>query len=114
VLTAAVYGVEVPGADGKAGMATVEVEPGGTLDLVGLADHLARTLAPYARPLFLRVTAQMDTTGTFKPRKVDLARDGYDHARVSDPLYLLHPQSRCYEPLDARLRDALEAGTVRL
>ena len=40
-------------------------------------------------------------TSTFKLRKVDLQREGYDPARVRDPLFVRDPAARAYVPLDA-------------
>ncbi|MFO1187577.1 MAG: long-chain-acyl-CoA synthetase [Alphaproteobacteria bacterium] len=53
-----VYGVPVPGTDGKAGMAAIHVES--YLDMDALADRLVAMLAPYARPVFLRVKDEID------------------------------------------------------
>ena len=50
IAEATVYGVAVPGTEGAAGMATLVVD--GALDLAELRRHLARSLPPYARPLF--------------------------------------------------------------
>jgi fatty-acyl-CoA synthase len=114
VVTAAVYGVNVPGYDGRTGMAVIETDRDSPVDLDGLAGHLRAELPAYARPLFLRVSGGIDTTATFKPRKADLVRDGFDPARARDPLYLLDPESGRYVPLDARLHERIVAGTIRL
>ncbi|MQY28578.1 long-chain-acyl-CoA synthetase [Nocardia aurantia] len=74
---AVVYGVDVPGADGKAGMAAVTLRPGAAFDGRELADHLFRDLPGYAVPLFVRVVDELETTSTFKSRKVELRRQGY-------------------------------------
>src|ERR1700742_39686 len=80
-----VYGVTVPGMDGRAGMAALVVD--GAFDITTLAEKLEGHLAPYARPVFLRLQPQIDVTGTFKQRKVDLVREGFDPSTISDPLY---------------------------
>ena len=112
VLHASVYGVTVPGTEGRAGMAAVVTE--GTLDLAALHGHLAERLPGYARPLFLRLCPQATLTGTFKYAKTELVRQGFDPARCSDPLYFYHPESRAYTALDAPAYDSICAGTVRL
>jgi fatty-acyl-CoA synthase len=114
VVATAVYGVAVPGYDGRAGMAVIEVDSAAPPDLDVLARRLGEALAAYARPLFLRLTERLDTTGTFKPRKADLVADGFDPARVRDPLFLLDPRSGRYVPLRADLHAAVVAGTIRL
>ncbi|WP_227980179.1 long-chain-acyl-CoA synthetase [Nocardia spumae] len=77
ITEAVVYGVDVPGADGKAGMAAVTLDPGAELDGRALAARLYDRLPGYAVPLFLRVVPELETTSTFKSRKVDLRKQGY-------------------------------------
>ncbi len=84
VTDAAVYGVSVPGAEGKAGMAAIVVEQ--RFELPVLHAHLQAHLPGYARPLFIRRCASLDTTGTFKLNKTALAREGY--AASSDPVWV--------------------------
>lgn len=106
-----VYGVEVPGCDGRAGMASLVVAP--EFDPAALAAHVDAELPAYARPLFLRLRPEMETTGTFKYRKADLVADGFDPARVKDPLFFRDGRSG-YVPLGAALYARLLAGEVRL
>jgi len=109
---AAVYGVAVPGTEGKAGMAALAAD--GALDLAQLRRHLASRLPPYARPLFLRLTDSIGATATFKHDKIALKRDGFDIATVRDKVYFDDPQRQAYVPLDAALFRRLVAGTIRL
>jgi fatty-acyl-CoA synthase len=71
-------------------------------------------LPDYARPLFLRFRRQLETTGTFKQRKVDLLADGFDPSRIFDPLYLDHPGQGRYVPLDEALHEEIVSGRLRL
>jgi fatty-acyl-CoA synthase len=112
VLDATTYGVEVPGADGRAGMTAIVA--GENLDLGKLADHLARRLPAYAHPLFLRISAELDSTETFKQKKQLLAREGFHPVVVSDPLYFRDPQSGEYRPLDDEAHARIKDGTLRL
>ena len=97
-----VYGVEVPGSEGRAGMATLAYEEGGSFDPQTFYLHAAQHLASYAVPVFVRVTNTADMTGTYKLRKVDLKRQGYDPALCSgDPLYVADAQAGTYQPLSA-------------
>src|SRR3546814_8215299 len=59
-----VFGVSIPGTDGRAGMAAIVCDPG--LDLVKLHAHIVKELPDYARPLFIRLSHEMEVTGTFK------------------------------------------------
>ncbi|WP_339914756.1 long-chain-acyl-CoA synthetase [uncultured Brevundimonas sp.] len=80
------YGVPVPGQDGKAGMVALIVE--GRFSSRAFAEWVDAELPPYARPVFVRLLKQAETTGTFKYRKVDLVEDGFNPARVQSGLYV--------------------------
>ena len=112
VTEANVYGVQVADLDGRAGMASISVEPG--FDLAALCAHVTRNLPAYARPLFLRIQPTTDITGTFKYRKVDLVRDGFDPAKTTDPLYFDHPQQKAYVPVTAELYGQIQSGAFKL
>jgi fatty-acyl-CoA synthase len=112
VKEANVYGVRLPGVEGRAGMAAVVAEDG--LDLDAFRQHLADRLPAYARPLFLRLTPEIQATSTFKQRKVDLVKEGFDPKAVADPIYFLHPERARYVALDAELHEAICAGRVKL
>jgi fatty-acyl-CoA synthase len=112
ILDANVYGVTVVGHDGRAGMAAIVCE--GACDLAGLHAHLCANLPEYARPLFLRVQPQIEVTGTFKQKKVDLARDGFNPAATGDPIFLNDPVKRAFVPLDPALYGKIERGEIRL
>jgi fatty-acyl-CoA synthase len=94
-----VYGVAIPGMDGRAGMAALVVGPG--FDVAALARQLEGKLPHYARPIFLRLSPAIEVTGTFKQRKVELVQEGFNPSTIADPLYWLNPASGRYEPLDA-------------
>jgi fatty-acyl-CoA synthase len=105
-----VYGVQVPGQDGRAGMAALLFAPGVTFDGAGFWRHVDETLPRYAAPLFLRLLPEMEVTGTFKLRKVDLQEEGFDLARCGDPLFFRDDEAQAYVPLDASLARAIAAG----
>jgi fatty-acyl-CoA synthase len=112
IADANVYGVTVVGSDGRAGMAAIVCE--GPCDLGALHAHLARNLPDYARPLFLRIKNKLDVTATFKQKKTDLVRQGFNPAATSDPIYFNDPQSHSFVSLDAALYRRIESGEVRL
>jgi len=78
------------------------------------ASGVEQDLAAYARPLFGRILPQMESTGTFKQRKVDLVKEGYDPATRADPSYFRDPQKDCYVPLDAVSYDRIVSGEIRV
>ena len=108
----AVYGVAVPGADGRAGMAALVVDH--DFDLSGLRRALAERLPAYARPVFLRIVPAIELTGTFKLRKQELALEGYDLQRIRDALYVDDAARGQYLPLDAALYARVLSGATRL
>lgn len=109
---AVVYGVQLPGADGRAGMAALTFN--GALDGAALAQHLCAALPAYAVPLFLRLKPEQEVTGTFKFKKVDLKREGFDPVALSEPLYVLADRKRGYEPLTPALHQQIHSGALRL
>ena len=112
VREANVYGVTIAGRDGRAGMAAIAVD--GNLDLAAFRAHVARQLPDYARPLFLRIQSEIDVTGTFKQKKVDLVRQGFDPTAIRDPIYFSDPASQAYVRLDQDLYQRIQAGQVRV
>ncbi len=103
----AVYGVEVPGCEGRAGMAAVA----GAVDPADLYASAARSLAPWARPVFLRACPDLERTETMKLRRQRLAEEGFTRCGA-DPVWLLRPGG--YVLLDAARLDALQLGEIRL
>jgi fatty-acyl-CoA synthase len=108
---AVVYGVAVPGAEGRAGMTAIV--PGDAFDLGKFAAHLATRLPDYARPLFVRLCTHIDATGTFKPQKQKLAAEGFDPSRIGERLYVFDRHERCFVPLDNNHFAAIQCGEVR-
>jgi fatty-acyl-CoA synthase len=106
-----VYGVQTPGHDGRAGMAAITARS--SIDLAALYQHLSRTLPTYARPVFLRLTPEVETTGTFKYRKVDLVRQGFDPMNTKDPLYVFDAETGGYAPIDADMFRRIGDGYMR-
>jgi len=106
-----VYGVEVDGADGRAGMAALVVD--GAFDAKAFGEHVKRELPAYAQPLFVRLLPALDTTGTFKIRKLDLVADGYDPARIKNPLFF-HDPRRGYVKLTKAVFDRIAAGGAKI
>jgi fatty-acyl-CoA synthase len=107
-----VYGVTIPGRDGRAGMAAIVTDD--ACDVAGLHAHLSAQLPEYARPLFLRLQREIAVTGTFKQRKINLVSEGFDPAMTDDPIFFNDPATRRFVPLDDALRARILSGEVRL
>ncbi|HOV04813.1 MAG TPA: long-chain-acyl-CoA synthetase [Kaistiaceae bacterium] len=114
VKEAVVYGVRVEGREGRAGMATIVVDDDIGFDLAALKRHLRQQLPIYARPLFLRVTAAIEATGTFKQRKVNLVKDAFDPERNSDPIFFGAADTDDFVPIDDALYRRIQSGEIRL
>ena len=108
-----VYGVEVGGMEGRAGMAAI-VATEEDVDLRKLLQQLSLSLPAYAVPLFVRLVSNVTTTGTLKLKKVNLRNDGYDRGKVTDPVFFLHPVQKAYIPLTQELQAEIANGSLRL
>ena len=104
-----VYGVEVPGLDGKVGMAAIVA--GADFDLKAFYATAEARLPAFARPRFVRLLSAFDTTGTFKYKKTDLVREGFDPSRTKDKIYILNEDG--YVPLTKARTAEIKAGTWR-
>jgi fatty-acyl-CoA synthase len=104
-----VFGVEVEGAGGRAGMAAIQLKEGEEFDGKALAEAAYERLPGYAVPLFVRVVSELAHTSTFKSQKVDLRKEGY-RADVDDPIYVLSGRSEGYVPFYDEYPDEVAAG----
>ena len=107
VAVANVYGVRVPGTEGRAGMVALTLEPPAQFEPGAFHQFAAEQLADYAIPLFVRLAPAADLTTTFKLRKTDLQRAGYDPQRCGDPLYVRDARAGSYRPLSGAALAAL-------
>ena len=112
ILESNVYGVQIAGRDGRAGMAVIVAKD--NLNLTALRDHIAQQLPEYARPAFLRIRKDNDLTTTFKQKKINLLKEGFDPSRTSDPIYFNDPQRKAFVRLDPALYEQINSGRVQL
>lgn len=109
-----VYGVEIKGMEGKAGMVAI---PNTTkelnLNLPELLINLKKALPAYAIPLFIRIVKEIEATGTYKLKKTDLQKEGFNPNVVHDLMYYLNPQLG-YQKLDLDTYDNISSGNLRL
>ncbi|HJQ84466.1 MAG TPA: AMP-binding protein [Candidatus Binatia bacterium] len=109
-----VYGVAVPGEDGRAGMAAVVLAADTSFDGAGFYARAERHLPAYARPAFVRIVPEMDVTGTLKQRKHVLVEEGWDPTRVTDALWVRDDARRTYVPLTVAVAEEIARGRWRL
>ncbi len=107
-----VYGVEVPGGEGKAGMAALVTNK--SFDLAQLAVHLEKNLPFFARPVFLRFQPAIETTSTFKQRKIDLQKEGFNPGEIKEPIYVRDAATGKYSPLTPAFYDDIVKGRMKL
>jgi len=108
---AAVYGVQIPGAEGRAGMAAI-LDPEESLNMEAFGAGVAKALPSYARPVFVRIIKTMDMTGTYKMKKIDLQKEAFDVTKVSDKIYCLCNGK--YVRVDNELYSKIVSGQMRL
>lgn len=106
------YGVSIPGMEGRAGMVALVVED--DFDPKAFYTHVQEHLADYARPVILRIQTTIDVTGTFKQRKVELVKQGFDPQGISDPLFIMDHKTHSYVSVTQALYDDICSGKRRL
>jgi fatty-acyl-CoA synthase/citronellyl-CoA synthetase len=107
---AIVYGVEIAHSDGRAGMASVSIKEGCDLDLQAFLQHLNQHLPPYAVPVFIRIQARQQVTGTFKYQKGELKKQGFDIEQSADPILVRLPKTSTYQTLTPDLLNQINQG----
>ncbi|KAK4041818.1 Isopenicillin N epimerase component 1 [Parachaetomium inaequale] len=120
VLEANVYGVQLPGHDGKAGAAAIHIDPG-VKDVFDHQDFLrhARTHLPrYAVPLFLRHVQAPSATHNNKQNKMPLKQEGVDPDKVGagDKVFWIerHGKGASYIPFTRQDWGDLHVGKAKL
>uniref|UniRef100_A0A4W4HM05 Very long-chain fatty acid transport protein n=1 Tax=Electrophorus electricus TaxID=8005 RepID=A0A4W4HM05_ELEEL len=104
----AVYGVSVPGVEGKAGMAVI-ADTTRNFNYDTFLQGVMKRLPSYARPIFLRLSPVVDTTGTFKIQKTRFQKEGYDPRHSTDRFYFLNSRMGRYVALTEEVyNDILE------
>lgn len=113
-----VYGAKIEGSAGRACMAHIRLKDGvgvGEVDLDLLHRETAEKLPVYQLPLFLRITeGEFEMTSTFKHKKVQLRKQGFDPGQVNEPLFFRNPETKSYVPIDASLYEQIQSGKFRL
>jgi len=108
VADSTVYGVTVPGMEGRAGMAAVVKKSDQTNEeFVGeIGKRLSKSLPSYAVPVFLRLCNRVDKTGTYKLKKTSLQQASFYPVKDEQVFYWNNPIKR-YTILDVETIDAI-------
>lgn len=123
LVEANVYGVEIPGHDGRAGCAALYVRPEerASFDYTGLLKHARKGLPRYAVPLFLRIVEHSTLMHNNKQNKVELRKEGVDLKKIAhgkagkdDAILWLGPGMDTYQPFSEKDWNEIVGGKVRL
>eukprot|EP00298_Acanthocystis_sp_HF-20_P008773 c17890_g1_i1.p1 GENE.c17890_g1_i1~~c17890_g1_i1.p1 ORF type:complete len:628 (-),score=255.17 c17890_g1_i1:76-1959(-) len=98
-----VYGVSIPGKDGRACMAAIVLREGKSLDMKSFSAYVTKELPKYSIPLFLRFLPEVEITGTFKHKKFELKTEGYNPSVVKDKMWYYNHSKQSYEVLDEKV-----------
>jgi acyl-CoA synthetase (AMP-forming)/AMP-acid ligase II len=110
----AVYGVQVPGMPGQAGMAAVIKRQDREWDWKIFSDLAGNNLPPWAVPRFIRFIESFEMTHTMKIVKVTLRKQGFDPALVGGGLFFWDVDAGMYEPMDIEIHRKILAGTIKI
>ncbi|QDG49580.1 long-chain-acyl-CoA synthetase [Persicimonas caeni] len=94
-----VYGVEVPGYDGRAGMAAMVLDDDAEFDGDALFALVDEHLFPAAHPRFVRLVDALEHTDSFKFITTTLRDEGANPTAIDDPIYVYDADARTYRPL---------------
>ncbi|XP_055383921.1 long-chain fatty acid transport protein 1-like [Condylostylus longicornis] len=106
-----VYGVEIKNMEGKAGMAAI-YDPQENLNLLEFSNNIKDILPVYARPQFIRLLTKIDLTGTYKLKKIDLQKDGFNPNIIKDKLYYLDSNGT-YKLLTNDIYEQIQNNKIR-
>ncbi len=96
-----VFGVEIPETNGKAGMAVLWLNHEAEFKPQQFYSFISQRMPPFALPIFVRIArAAMETTATFKYKKNDLKKQGYEIAGSADEVWVCLPGASSYTRLD--------------
>uniref|UniRef100_A0A0E9X6S9 long-chain-fatty-acid--CoA ligase n=1 Tax=Anguilla anguilla TaxID=7936 RepID=A0A0E9X6S9_ANGAN len=109
-----VYGVHVPGHEGRIGMAAVILREGRQFDRSSMFSHVVSYLPAYAWPRFARIQNSLTITGTFKQIKVKLVQEGFNPALIQDPLYILDKEQTSYIQMTQDIYESIVSGNIKL
>jgi citronellyl-CoA synthetase len=109
-----VYGVRIPGTDGRAGMVSIiSSTPLEEFDFKTFATELRKGLPSYAVPIFLRFQEAFEITATMKRIKARLQEGGFNPDEVKDPLFVMLPGTFEYTELTPAIYTEIEKGAYR-
>lgn len=110
VLMSAVYGIEIPNHEGKAGMAAILFDPTFGFNPDEISRFVIQALPKYSIPIFIRIRDHLEVTGSNKIRKSNLRKEGYNINEIKEPLYIWDFSERIYTQFDTSKHQAIIKG----
>lgn len=109
---AVVFGIKLPGFEGRCGMAVIQMLEGEKLDWVRFSEHMNRRMPEHARPRFLRLMDEENPISDLPAVKHRLKKQGLDMDKTKDPLYFYDTSKDQYVRLTRPLYDEILAGNI--
>ncbi|XP_026577889.1 very long-chain acyl-CoA synthetase-like isoform X1 [Pseudonaja textilis] len=109
-----VYGVPVPGHEGKIGMAAIRLKEGESFDGKQLYEHTKNYLPNYAIPHFIRIQEALEITGTFKHCKTQLVKEEFNPITITEPLFFLDNSEKSFVPLTLEIYHSIKEKKRKL
>lgn len=109
---ATVYGVKIPGHEGRCGMAALTFMEDETMDWKRFLSYLNRRMPEHARPIFIRIYKHLDDIYNLEEVKQQLQHEGFDISRVKDPIVYYHPQKEAYLPMTVDVYNDIMEGKL--
>lgn len=102
------------GKDGRAGMASLVLQKNESLNCQKFYTHVTDRLPNYACPKFVRIKESIEVTGTYKHRKVNLIKEGFDPRSISDAMFYMNDKEKTYSILDEEAFNSIQSGSIRM
>jgi len=114
ILMSAVYGVEIPNHEGKAGMAAIKFDQTFGFKSEEISRFVLKVLPKYSLPIFIRIRQNLEVTGSNKIRKSSLRKEGYNINEIKDPLYFWNSSIKKYIPFDISKYREIIKGQIEI
>ncbi|KAL1880138.1 hypothetical protein Daus18300_001501 [Diaporthe australafricana] len=116
VVEAVVYGVQLPGHEGRAGAVALLVDETKRegFNFADFLKHSRANLPKYAVPIFIRLVSEPLSTGNHKQNKVPLKAEGVDPDKVSSGDAIYWARGDTYVPFTRADWEGLSQGRARL
>ena len=114
ILMNAVYGVEIPNHEGKAGMAAIKIDPSLGFNEDEISRFVLEVLPKYSIPIFIRLKQKLEITGSKKIQKANLRKEGFNLNEIDEPMYLWDSSIKKYILFDQEKYQDILDGKIKL